>query len=78
MPPGTRDMKIHIESGKTKRTLDGPFNICGHRDDLWELMEQLRTKLEDQTWSYGWIYVRGSKQASIPGPPISWEGNDLP
>jgi hypothetical protein len=66
-------MKIFIEAGRTKRQITGPFNICGSRDDLFEMMDQLRTLLEDKSWSYGWVSIRGEKQKSIPGPGVGWD-----
>jgi hypothetical protein len=67
-------MKIIIEHGETKRQINGPFNICGSRDDIYHIVAELSRHLNDSTWSYGWTYIVDRRQPSIANtPPIGWE-----
>lgn len=50
-------MKIVIESGATKREINGSFSICASRGDLQEIAKQLAVKLNEPDWSYGWMTV---------------------
>lgn len=55
-------MKIIIEQGKRKRLLEGPFRICGSREDLEMLIRCLQTEV--QSFTYGWIDI-----VQLPPPP---------
>jgi hypothetical protein len=51
-------MKIVIEHHRVKRELNGNgFNICGSREDLIAISDQLREKATD-TFAYGWVQIR--------------------
>ena len=52
-------MKIIIEHGKTKRIIDGPFNICIGIKELNELKNIIDTTLEGN-FNYGWINIEDS------------------
>lgn len=69
-------MKVIIEHGKTKREINGAFNICGDAKDLRSLCNQILSRLEsnDQSFSYGWISIHADYQKSITDTqPIPWD-----
>lgn len=52
-------MKIHISHKKIKRLIDGDgFNVCGSRDELLSIAEQLRVKASEQGFTFGWVKIR--------------------
>lgn len=67
-------VKIIIEHGNTKREINGPFNICGSKQDLNDLKEQLERALQDD-FNYGWVeiveYIKCDTIANTP--PQKWE-----
>jgi len=51
-------MNIVIEHLQVKRQLNGSgFNICGSREDLLRIAEQIKDEAE-YDFTYGWISVR--------------------
>lgn len=70
-------MKIVIAHRKTKREIDGPFNICGSYNDLHWIAEQLTKTLEQSgDFNFGWIRISDMPvfQDHIPDtPPIGWD-----
>lgn len=67
-------MKIIIEHGNAKREINGPFNICGSKEDLCSLRDQLNNQLESHSFIYGWVNILCPKQKSITNtPPIEWQ-----
>lgn len=49
--------KLIIRKGKTSRYLEAPFNLVGSRDDLRELARQINEQTQDDTFSYGTLYI---------------------
>lgn len=67
-------MKLIISYSQTKRRIDGPFRICGSREDIESLATQLVRHLEDANWSYGWIGIYGNIPAVLENTPaIEWD-----
>lgn len=68
-------MKIIIAYSNTKRQIDGPFNICGSRDDLKLLADRIYAEIDDL--GYGWIQIPSEPyQESIANTePIDWEAS---
>ena len=60
-----------IQSGKVKRSLEFPFEICGSRDDIRTLSEALKNALSGN-FSHGWIKVYDNI-LPVTGPPRDWE-----
>ena len=69
-------MKLIISHSRTKRQIDGPFEICGTREDIESLATQIVSHLSDTHWSYGWIriYERGIEPLSTT-PPVPWDND---
>lgn len=66
-------MKIIIEHLHTKRVIEGPFNICGDRQDLITLMDAINETLHN-SFSYGWVNITEQKQPSLVNMiPEPWE-----
>jgi hypothetical protein len=52
-------MKIAIEHHGLKRGIEGTgFNICGSRDDLLLIANQIKERADRESFSYGWIKIR--------------------
>lgn len=54
-------MKIIICHSKTKREINGPFNICGSRADLLQLAEAIQEACgsdEEPRMVYGWVNIQ--------------------
>lgn len=65
-------MKVIIEHNKTKRKIEGPFNICGSRQDLERIANTINEVFKDGT-VYGWVKIH-DEYDSIPNTePIGWE-----
>ena len=63
-------MKIVIEHGRTKRQIEGAFNICGSKEDLISIAQQILGAVhEDNSFAYGWVNIRTVRQE----PPKGWE-----
>ena len=61
-------MNIIIEHYQVKRELTGNgFNICGSREDLMRVAEQIRKQCE-HVFTFGWVEVRDAQhdEHSIP------------
>lgn len=78
-------MKLIIGYRKTKRIIDGPFEICCHPDDLRKIKKVIEEALEKDR-GYGWVkfdeYIETPDQPydiirthrSIPNTePIEWD-----
>ena len=65
--------KLIIGYGKTKREIEGPFQICGHGDWLAEIGRQLIEQSEGKY--YGWcdITIRMNGESMVNNTPIPWE-----
>ena len=49
--------EILIGFSKTKRRIDGPFEICGSRAVLVSLAQQILHLCDKARFSYGWIHL---------------------
>jgi len=71
-------MRIVIEHHKIKRKLEGDgFNICGSREDLQRIADQLTEALEEDFY-YGWVRIRDLKPDEHSAPnsePLPWNNN---
>lgn len=69
-------MKIVISHGKTKRKIEGSFELCLSKADLEDLSLQIRQEVarreRDQT-SYGWFTIRDEPKTLINTPPKDWD-----
>ena len=66
-------MKFVIAHKDTKRTIEGPFNICARAVDLAWLVKSIQ---ESGMLTYGWVNIpaRPEAQEEIPDTkPIGWE-----
>ena len=66
-------MNIVISHLKTKRRIDGPFQICGTRKDLREIAETILKKTEVSDWLYGWIDIPLKAESLADTPVSQWE-----
>jgi hypothetical protein len=66
-------MMVIIEQGRTKRRLRGAFNLCGSREDVQRLVDQLSAHLADPSWSYGWTRIMSAQPSITNTPPQEWE-----
>lgn len=66
-------MKLVIEHSQTKRVIEGAFDICGSRADLAALAEQIRARLADESWAYGWMTVYPTPRKQSNTPPLPWD-----
>lgn len=66
-------MTIIIDSGKTRRQINGTFRICGSRDDLQNLVDTL-TETLDNPFIYGWTTVYANTGPKIGEMvPVPWD-----
>lgn len=65
--------RLIIGHGKTKREIDGPFQICGSGEWLVEIGRQLIEQGEGK--HYGWvdITIRMNDKAMANNAPIPWD-----
>jgi hypothetical protein len=55
-------VKILIEHYGLKRALEGTgFNICGSREDLLRIANQIKERADSDQFSYGWIKIRNDE-----------------
>lgn len=66
-------MKLVIEHSKTKRVIDGAFGVCGSREDLAALAEQVKARLADESWSYGWVSIHPALPLRSNTTPKTWD-----
>ena len=68
-------MKIVLEHGATKRIIEGPFNICGSREDLQSLVDQLTLRITHTNFCYGWVPITlmQSNPTNANTPPKRWD-----
>lgn len=66
-------MKLAIEHEAVKRSIDGPFEICGSSSDLLRVAECIRNALEGGM-AYGWVTIADKVPSCPPNtPPIGWK-----
>ena len=67
-------MKLVIDSGGVKRTLEGGFRMCGSKEDLIHLSNVLGDHIGRNTnVAYGWFDIPDSIEQSEPNTtPLSW------
>ena len=65
-------MKIIIAHGKTKRKIDGAFNVCGSCKDLRSLARQILSRTENDFY-YGWIEISNPQPHISNTEPVPWE-----
>lgn len=66
-------MKIVIEHSQTKRLIDGTFGICASREDLESLARQIKARLADEQWVYGWMSVHPEPKPIANTYPKAWD-----
>lgn len=70
-------MRIVIAAGKSglKREIEGPFSICGSREDIEQLRNEIDRALgQEPRFSYGWVEVIPARPAVQPNThPLPWE-----
>lgn len=67
-------MKLVIDHSETKREIFGPFKICGSREDIKLLATQLASRLNDESWSYGWTVIHESMPGDLVNTkPTHWD-----
>lgn len=72
-------MEIIIEHSKTKRKIQGPFNICGDYQDLRliarKILEHLeRAEAAGRPLGFGWVKIVTEEQPHITNTePASWD-----
>jgi hypothetical protein len=67
-------MKIIIKHSKTKRQINGAFEVCGSRADLVSLAEQILAEANGGNFTYGWITVHSDRTPALPNtPPKEWD-----
>lgn len=66
-------MNIIISHSITKRRIDGSFQLCGSKEDLLSIAEQI-TESVDGGFNYGWIDILTDKPRSMPNEhPVQWD-----
>ena len=50
-------MNITISHSKTKRMVNNAFAICAAKEDLLKIKSAIDSALNNENFSYGWIYV---------------------
>lgn len=65
-------MKIIIEHSKTKRELNGSFNICGSGTDLKKLANQILSEVNEK-FIYGWVRICEEQESIANTPPEEWD-----
>jgi hypothetical protein len=67
-------MKIIIEHSRTKREIDGLFNITGSRQHLEHIARQINDNLKDESWSYASITIYPKPKTIMPNTdPKPWD-----
>lgn len=67
-------MKLIISHSHTKRQIDGPFSICGSREDIELLATQLLRHVEQSEWTYGWTTIYDKIPTPLVNtPPVAWD-----
>ena len=73
---GDEIMKIIIGHGETKRKIDGTFQICGSKEDLLSIAQQISAIADgdESSFSYGWISVHSDCPKILANQtPIGWD-----
>ena len=68
--------EVSIEGpGNVKRKLKFPARICGGRDTLLRLANEILRAVNDPTFGFGWVDldVRESLPSKGSNPPREWE-----
>lgn len=66
-------MTIVIEAGESKRQIEGPFNICGSREDLLEIADRILKEADKDDFYYGWVSVSLRAKSIVNTPPKKWD-----
>lgn len=67
-------MRLLIGFSKTKREINGSFSICGSKDDLVAMAQQILWRAERDDFHYGWIDVYADRTPALANtPPIPWD-----
>jgi len=64
-------MEFVIAYSKTKRKFTCPFEICGRKEDLINLAEQILAEA-DSNFSYGWIKIEENMDLAHTAP-MEWD-----
>lgn len=73
-------MKITIEHSKTKRNINGDFNICGDEGDLRQIAKQILQQIGDNDhplFTYGWVNITEPQQSIANTKPKNWDDNSI-
>jgi hypothetical protein len=71
---GDRNQTIIISHSKTKRRIDGPFEICGNEHALRNLCSCILRRLDNGDPFYdGWIEIVERPPVLTNMPPIGWD-----
>ena len=65
-------MEIIIEHSKTKREINGPFNLCGGANDLRAIADAILSGVKKDDF-YGWIKVTAAQEPFVSRQPESWD-----
>lgn len=67
-------MKLVIGSGTIKRQIEGPFAICGSRENLKRLADLITAKLDQHgSFTYGWIEINDPSYVPQQNTvPLDW------
>jgi hypothetical protein len=71
-------MRIIISHSRTKRRIEGPFNICGSKQDLLRIADLLIKACHDHPGAHGEGVIRNAAGMSygwvnITDPPVEQE-----
>lgn len=65
--------KVIVDFSKTKRIIDGPFMICGEREILRSIANQI-LHATDANFSYGWVSLLPCpNNYGKSGSPVEWD-----
>lgn len=68
-------MKLTISHNGIKRSIDGVFNICGSKQELLSLAEQIIEQAKRENFEYSWVKIVDESPAVLDTKPIGWGEN---
>lgn len=65
-------MEVVISHNRTKRAINGSFNICLSKEDAETIVKILNEKLSTEFY-YGWIKIEDHQPELTNTPPVEWD-----
>jgi len=67
------NQEIVISHSKTKRKIDGAFEMCGDRETLLFIGRQILRQVERETFAYGWVEIVYRTPSLTNTKPVGWD-----